>query len=193
MLHATTWNLVRSTQMGLAVPAVNFYGGQTFLVKADPGIKNVKELNGATLCTTQGSTTEAKTPDYARANNMVINMLTFETQDEALKAYIAGRCDTYSQDTGSIAAVRSLMKNPAEHAILPDVITKAPMGPFTRQGDENFTNVVRWSHYAMVAAEEYGVSSKNVDEMRAKSTDPEIKRILGLEGDSGKMLGLDNT
>ena len=192
MLHSTTGNLVRSAQMGLAFPAVNFYGGQTFLVKANSGIKTVKDLNGATLCTTQGSTTEVKTPDYARANNMTIHMLTFENQDEALKAYIAGRCDTYSQDTGSIAAVRSMMKNPAEHSILPDIITKAPMGPFVRQGDEAFTNVVRWSHFAMVAAEEYGVTSKNVDEMKAKSTDPEIRRILGVEGDSGKMLGLEN-
>src|SRR5262249_33075081 len=147
--------LPRATQTGLTVPAINFYGGQTFLVKADSGIKRVKDLDGATLCTTQGSTTEAKTPDYARANRMTINMLTFESQDEALKAYIAGRCDTYSQDTGSIAAVRSLMKNPTEHLILPDIITKAPMGPYTRQGDENFANVVRWAFFTMVAAEEF--------------------------------------
>jgi general L-amino acid transport system substrate-binding protein len=182
----------RDNSMGLDGAATNFYAGQGFIVKKSSGIQHAKDLNGGTLCTVQGSTIELNTAEFARANNITIKVLGFQTLDESLKAFIAGRCDTYSDDNGSIAGVRSTMTNPDDYVILPEVISREPNTSFVRKGDENFEHIVKWVHYAMVDAEDLGVSSKNVDQMRKSSTNDEIQRLLGVQGDLGAQLGLGN-
>jgi general L-amino acid transport system substrate-binding protein len=191
LVRDSGFNFTRNTQMGLQGAAINFYAGLVFMVKKSLGVKSAKELNGATLCAIQGSTIETNSTDFARANNITINVLSYATSDESIKAYLAGRCDVLCDDNGSIAAIRSTFKNPEDHVILPEMISNEPNAAFTRQGDEQFTNIVKWSHNAMVLAEVLGVTSKNVDEMREKGTNPEMKRLLGVEGDLGPMLGLD--
>jgi general L-amino acid transport system substrate-binding protein len=180
----------RDNSLGLDGAATNFYAGQGFIVKKSSGIAHAKDLNGGTLCTTQGSTIELNTAEFARANHITIKVLAFQTLDEALKAFIAGRCDTYSDDNGSIAGVRSTMSNPDDYVILPEIISREPNTSFVRKGDENFEHIVKWVHYAMVDAEDLGVTSKNVDEMRKTTGNDEIKRLLGVEGDLGGQLGL---
>ncbi len=191
LVRDSGFNYTRNTQMGLQGAAINFYAGLVFMVKKSLGVKSGKEFNGATLCAIQGSTIETNTSDFARANKIKINIVSYETSDESVKAYLAGRCDILCDDNGSMAAMRSTFKNPDDHVILPEMISREPNAAFTRQGDELFTNIVKWSHYAMVTAEDLGVSSKNVDEMREKGNDPEMKRLLGVEGDFGPMMGLD--
>ena len=180
----------RDNSLGLDGAATNFYAGQGFIVKKSSGIAHAKDLNGGTLCTTQGSTIELNTAEYARANHITIKVLGFQTLDESLKAFLAGRCDTYSDDNGSIAGVRSSMSNPDDYVILPEIISREPNTSFVRKGDENFEHIVKWVHLAMVDAEDLGVTSKNVDELRRTTGDDEIKRLLGVEGDLGSQLGL---
>ena len=191
LVRDSGFNFVRNTQLGLEGAAINFYAGLAFMVKKSLGVKSAKEFNGATLCSIQGSTIETNTADFARANNIKLNVVSFETSDEAQKAYLAGRCDIMCDDNGSLAGVRSKLPNPDEHVILPERISREPNAAFTRQGDEKFTILVKWTHYAMVAAEDLGITSANVDEMRTKGADPEGKRLLGVEDDFGPMMGLD--
>jgi len=193
LVRDSGFNFTRNTQLGLEGAAINFYAGLAFMVKKSLGVKSAKEFNGATLCSIQGSTIETNTADFARANKIKLNTVSFETSDEAQKAYLAGRCDIMCDDNGSLAGIRSQLPNPDEHVILPERISREPNAAFTRQGDEKFTILVKWSHYAMVAAEDLGVTSANVDEMRAKGTDPEMKRLLGVEDDFGAMIGLDKS
>jgi general L-amino acid transport system substrate-binding protein len=143
------------------------------------------------VCTQTGTTTEQNLADFFRANKMDYKVVAFEKNDEVLAAYDSGRCDVFTTDRSGLAADRTKLKNPNDHVILPDVISKEPLGPVVRHGDNNWGDIIRWSLFAMVNAEELGVDSKNVDEMK-KSTNPEIKRLLGIEGDFGKMMGLDN-
>ena len=192
LVRNSGFNYTRNTQMGLEGAAINFYAGLVFMVKKSLGVKSAKEFSGATLCTIQGSTIETNTADFARANKIKLNTVSVETSDEAQKAYLAGRCDIMCNDNGSLAAIRSKLPNPDEHVILPEMICREPNAAFTRQGDERFTILVKWSHYAMVAAEDLGVTSANVDQIREKGNDPEVKRLLGVEGDLGPMMGLDN-
>ena len=154
-------------------------------------IKSALQLKGATVCTATGTTTELNLADYFKANKMEYKVVAFEKTDEVNAAYDSGRCDAYTTDRSSLASQRTKLKVPNDHVILPEVISKEPLGPLVRHGDSNWGDVVRWTFFAMVNAEELGVTSKNVDEMK-KSSNPEIKRLLGLEGDFGKQLGVDN-
>jgi general L-amino acid transport system substrate-binding protein len=191
LARTTTWSMSRDTQLGFDFVMTNFYDGQGFMVPKKLNIKSALELKGSTVCTSTGTTTELNLADYFRANNMDYKVVAFEKVDEVNAAYDSGRCDVYTTDRSSLAAQRTKLKLPADHVILPEVISKEPLGLVVRHGDNNWGDVVRWAAFAMLNAEELGVTSKNVDEMR-KSSNPEIKRLLGAEGDFGKMLGLEN-
>jgi general L-amino acid transport system substrate-binding protein len=193
LIRDSEHTFIRNTQLGLEEPAVNFYTGQTFMVKKSLGVAHTKDLNGATICLLTGTTLETNIADYNRANNIKINTLLFDKSEEAFAAADAGRCDGYTDDGGSVAAARSTMKKPDEWVFLPETIGGLqPLGSFTRQGDESWTRLVKWVHYAMVAGEVFGVSKANVDQVKATTKDPETRRFLGLEGEFGKLLGVDN-
>ncbi len=188
----TTWTLVRDIALGLDFVGVNFYDGQGFMVRKDMGIKSAKELEGASVCTNIGTTTELNMADFFRANSMKYEPVTFEKADEVVAAYDAGRCDAYTTDRSALAAQRIKLKNPDAHVLLSDTISKEPLGPVVRHGDNQWGDIVRWSLIATIEAEEIGVTSKNVDDMRKTSLNPVVKRLLGTEGDMGKSLGLSN-
>jgi len=185
----TTWTLTRDTALGLDFTGINYYDGQGFMVPKKLGLKSAKELNGATVCVAPGTTTELNLADYFRAHNMQLKTVTFATANEAVKAYDAGRCDSYTTDASGLYAERLRLANPADHIILPEIISKEPLGPAVRHGDDQWFDVVKWTLFAMINAEELGVTSKNVDEM-LKSTNPDVKRLLGTEGNYGEQLGL---
>jgi len=189
-----TWTLTRDTALGLDFVGVYYYDGQSFLVPKKLGVKSARELSGATICVAPGTTTELNLADYFRANKMTFKPVVIEKVDEIRAAFFSGRCDVYTTDASSLAATRAANVPPPrtfdDFLILPEIISKEPLGPVVRHGDNQFADVVRWSLYAMVEAEEYGITSANVDEM-AKSDNPTIKRILGVTPGMGKALGLD--
>ena len=187
----TTWTLVRDTALGLDFVGVNFYDGQGFMIRKDMGIDTAMKLDGASVCVNIGTTTELNMADFFRANSMKYEPVVFEKADEVVAAYDSGRCDVYTTDRSGLAAQRVKLKDPSAHKILPETISKEPLGPVVRHGDNKWGDVVRWTLYAMLEAEEYGVSSKNVDEMKS-SKNPVIKRLLGTEGDLGKSINLPN-
>ena len=187
----TTWTMSRDTQLGLSFSVVNYYDGQGFMVRNDMGITSALQLSGAAICTNTGTTTELNVADYFRANNMDYELVAFEKADEVVAAYDAGRCDVYTTDQSGIYAQRLKLTNPDDHKVLPEVISKEPLGPAVRQGDDQWQNIVKWTHFAMVEAEEFGVTQANVDEMAA-SDNPGIKRLLGSEGEFGASIGLEN-
>ena len=189
----TTWTFSRDTAQGYNFRAINFYAGQGFMVRKSLGVASVKELSEATICIPSGTTTELNTADYFRTNNLVFNPVVFEKLDEVTAAYEAGRCDAYTTDNSGLASVRLKLSNPDEHVILPEVISKEPLGPVVRQGDEQWFDIVTWAHFAMVQAEEYGITQANVDEKR-NAESPDVRRFLGSEADSklGTDLGLTN-
>lgn len=191
LVRDSTLTFTRDTQLGLGEVAINFYAGQGFLVKKSLGVKSAAELNGATMCMVTGATLELNIADFARSKGTVINSLLFEKTDEAIAAAETGRCDGYSDDTGSLAAARSTYRVPADWVVLPDVISKEPLGIHARDGDERWRDVLFWTDAALKTAEELGVTKANVDQMKG-SNDPFIRRLLGVEGDFGKLLGLDN-
>ncbi|PRH86603.1 amino acid ABC transporter substrate-binding protein [Labrys okinawensis] len=186
----TTWTLTRETG-GFLFAATNYYDGQGFMVKKSLGVKSTKELDGATVCVQQGTSHELNLSDYFRSIGKPYQILTVATIGEAQNAYESGRCDTFTTDASGLYGVRLALKNPDEHVVLPEIISKEPLGIAVRQGDDQWFNVVKWVYYALVQAEESGVTQANVDEM-LKSDKPDIKRLLGTEGDFGKQLGLDN-
>jgi len=186
----TTWTLVRDTALGLNFAGVNYYDGQGFMVRKDLGVKSAMELAGASVCTNIGTTTELNMADFFRTNKMDYKPVAFEKADEVVAAYDSGRCDVYTTDQSALAAQRLKLKNQAAHMILPEVISKEPLGPVVRHGDDQWLDLVKWSLYAMIEAEENGITSKNVDEMKASTNNPVIKRLLGMEGDMGKNLGV---
>lgn len=188
----TTWTLVRDTALGLNFAGVNYYDGQGFMVRKDLGIKSAKELAGASVCVNIGTTTELNMADFFRGNSMDYKPVVFEKADEVVAAYDSGRCDVYTTDQSALAAQRIKLKEPKAHVVLPEVISKEPLGPVVRHGDDQWFDVVKWSLYAMLEAEEYGVDSKNVDKVKSDSKNPIHKRLLGVEGDLGKNLGLGN-
>lgn len=188
----TTWTLVRDTALGLNFTGINYYDGQGFMVRKKLGVKSAKELAGASVCVSIGTTTELNMADYFRANKMNYKPVVFEKADEVIAAYDSGRCDVYTTDRSQLASSRSKLKEPSAHVILPETISKEPLGPVVRHGDDQWFDIVKWTLYAMIEAEEYGVTSKNVEDLRKKSADPVIKRLLGVEGDMGKNLGLTN-
>jgi general L-amino acid transport system substrate-binding protein len=187
--RTTTWTSSRDTTTGIMFTAVNFYDGQGFMVRKSSGVKSGKDLNGATVCVSQGTTNELNLADFSRTNDIKINVLTFGDTNETSKGYESGRCDAYTTDRSQLAANRLKFAKPDDHVLLPDVISKEPLGPWVRKGDEQWFTLVRWTLFAMLNAEELGVTSANVDEM-LKSTNPEIKRLLGTEGAQGEQLGV---
>jgi general L-amino acid transport system substrate-binding protein len=188
----TTWTLVRDTSLGLNFVGVNYYDGQGFMVHRKLNVKSAKQLNGATVCVQPGTTTELNLADYFRANKMNFKPVVIEKLEEVLNAYFAGRCDVFTTDhSGLIALRQSRAPKPDEHVILPEIISKEPLGPAVRHGDDRWFDVVKWSLFAMIEAEELGLTSKNIEE-QAKSANPSVQRFVGASGDLGKMLGIDN-
>ena len=187
----TTWTLTRDASLGLTFAGVTYYDGQGFMVPAKGKIKSAKQLKGATVCVQSGTTTEKNLTDFSRANNLNIKPVVFEKVEAATGAYFAGRCQAYTTDASGLASVRNKeAKNPADHLILPELISKEPLGPAVRRGDDEFTAIAKWVLYALIEAEEYGITQANVDQMKT-STDPVVQRILGTSEDTGKLLGLD--
>jgi general L-amino acid transport system substrate-binding protein len=187
----TTWTMSRDTQLGLNFAGVNYYDGQGFMVRKDLGIKSALELSGASVCTNTGTTTELNIADYFRANKMEYEVVAFEKADEVVAAYDAGRCDVFTTDRSGLAAERLKLAKPDDHMVLPEIISKEPLGPVVRQGDDQWFNIVKWTHYAMINAEEMGVSKANIAEKMADAN-PDLKRLLGTEGEFGTALGLGN-
>ena len=185
----TTWTHTRDTALGLDFVGVLYYDGQGFMVPKKLGIKTAKKLSGAAVCTNTGTTTELNVADYFRANGMKYKVVAFEKADEVVAAYDSGRCDVYTTDRSGLAAQRTKLKNPGAHMVLPEIISKEPLGPVVRHGDNQWGDVARWTLNALIIAEELGITSKNVDAMK-DSKNPEIRRLLGTEGDTGKKLGL---
>jgi general L-amino acid transport system substrate-binding protein len=188
----TTWTFSRDTDLGFDFIGTNYYDGQGFMVRKNLNVKSALELNGASVCVQTGTTTELNLGDYFRANNMELKPVVFEKNEEARQAYDEGRCDAYTTDASGLAAERSVLAQPADHVILPEIISKEPLGPLVRHGDNRWGDVVRWTLNAMIIAEEFGVTQANVDEQKASSQNPEVRRLLGVEGEMGKMTGLSN-
>jgi general L-amino acid transport system substrate-binding protein len=191
LVRNSTITLQRDAGLGIQFTGVNFYDGQGFMVTAKSGLKSAKELNGATICVPSGSTTELNVADYFRAMKMTFKPVIIEDTDQIRGAFFAGRCDVYTGDRARLYATRAANSaNPDDYVILPEIISKEPLGPVVRHGDNQFADIVRWAQYAMIEAEEYGITSQNVDEM-LKSDNPSIKRILGVTPGMGKALGVD--
>ena len=191
LARTTTYTLTRDTALGFDFTGVNYYDGQGFMVNKKLGVKSAKELNGATVCVQPGTTTELNLADYFRTNKMTFKPVVIEKIEEVRAAFFAGRCDVFTTDASGLYATRAAnAPTPDDYIILPEIISKEPLGPVVRHGDNQFADIVRWSLYAMIEAEEYGITSKNVDEM-LKSENPSIKRILGVTPGMGKALGVD--
>ena len=188
----TTWTSSRDSALGLNFAGVNYYDGQGFMAKKELGVASAKELNGASVCVQAGTTTELNLADYFRANGMEYTPVVFENNDEVNKAYEAGRCDVLTTDQSGLYATRVKLASPDAHVILPEVISKGPLGPAVRQGDDEWFDIVKWTLYAMIQAEEFGISSANVEQVKAESQNPDIQRFLGVIEEKGKELGLPN-
>lgn len=191
LIRSTTWTLGREANLGGLFAGVNYYDGTGFLVKASAGVKSAKELDGATICVQPGTSTELAIADYFRNNNMKFTPLLIENRAELESAFLSGRCDTYSTDSSALATFRATQPKKEDFVLLPEIISKEPLSYMVRKGDDKWFDIVRWSYFAQLTAEEEGVTSKNVDEQLA-STNPNIRRLLGTEGDMGKALALDN-
>ncbi len=187
----TTWTSSRDTSLGLNFTGVNYYDGQGFMVRKSLKLNSALELNDAAICVQQGTTTELNLADYLRANKMRLKTVTFASANEAVKAYDAGRCDAYTTDASGLYAERLRVVSPNDHVVLPEIISKEPLGPSVRHGDDQWFDIVKWVHFAMINAEELGVTKANVDDM-LKSENPDIRRLLGTEGKHGEALGLSN-
>jgi len=188
----TTWTFSRDTDLGFDFVGTNYYDGQGFMVRNSLNVKSALELSGASVCVQTGTTTELNLGDYFRANNLELKPVVFEKNEEARQAYDDGRCDAYTTDASGLAAERSVLAQPGDHIILPEIISKEPLGPLVRHGDNRWGDIVRWSLNALIIAEEFGVTQANVDEQKASSQNPEVRRLLGVEGEMGKMTGLPN-
>lgn len=185
----TTWTLSRDTSLGANFTGVTYYDGQGFMVKKSLKVNSALELNSASVCVQTGTTTEQNLADYFKANNMKYEVIAFGTNDETVKAYEAGRCDVFTTDQSGLYSNRLKLANPNDHMVLPEIISKEPLGPMVRHGDDQWFDIVKWTLFALITAEELGVTSKNVDE-KAKMENPELKRVLGTDGNFGEQLGL---
>ncbi len=192
LVRNSTWTYSRDTDLKLDFVAVNYYDGQGFMVKKDLGVSSAKELDGATICIQTGTTTELNLADFFKANNITYTPVAVADDSEAQRQFLAGACDAFTTDASGLASTRAALPSPTDFIILPEIISKEPLGPAVRHGDNAWGDVVRWTYFALVDAEEKGITKANIDEVAASTTDPEIKRLLGLEGDLGKMVGLDN-
>lgn len=188
----STHTFSRDTDLKLDFPAINYYDGQGFMVKKDLGVTSAKELDGATVCIQTGTTTELNLADFFKFNNISYTPVTVQDDSEAQRQYLSGACDTYTTDASGLASSRATMADSENHIILPEIISKEPLGPAVRHGDNQWNDLVRWTFNALLIAEEKGITKANIEEVAASSTDPEVRRMLGLEGDMGKMLGVDN-
>lgn len=187
----TTWTFSRDVDLSLTFIGTNYYDGQGFMVSRELGVSSATELDGATVCIQTGTTTELNLADYFRVNNLSYEPVPIETNAEAQQQYLAGACDVYTTDVSGLAATRSSFENPGDHVILPEVISKEPLGPVVRQGDDQWADITRWTLFALIAAEEYGVTSANLAQLAEGTNNPEINRLLGTEGNLGAMFGLD--
>jgi general L-amino acid transport system substrate-binding protein len=188
----TTFSLTRDASLGLSITATTYYDGQGFMVPVKSKIKSAKQLKGQTVCVQSGTTTEKNLTDYSKAQALNIKPVVFEKVEAATGAYFAGRCVAYTTDASGLASVRNKeAKNPDDHVILPELISKEPLGPMVRRGDDEWTAIVKWTVYGLLEAEEYGVTAANVDELKSSSKDPVVGRLLGSTEDTGKLLGLD--
>ena len=188
----TTVTLSRDTALGLSLTAVLFYDGQGFMVPAKSNLKSAKQLKNASVCVQSGTTTEKNLSDFSRAHKLGIKPVVFEKLDAANAAYFAGRCQAYTTDASGLASVRAKeAKDPQAHVILPELISKEPLGPLVRRGDDEWFAIVKWVIYGLIEAEEYGITAANLEQLKAETTDPVIGRILGKTDDTGKLLGLD--
>ncbi|TCK98882.1 L-glutamine-binding protein /L-glutamate-binding protein /L-aspartate-binding protein /L-asparagine-binding protein [Shimia isoporae] len=187
----TTWTFSRDVDLKFTFVGVNYYDGQGFMVPKELGVSSAKELDGATVCIQTGTTTELNLADFFRSNNISYEPVPIETNAEAQQQYLAGACDVYTTDASGLAATRATFEDPSAHVLLPEIISKEPLGPLVRHGDDNWGDVVRWSLNALITAEELGVTSANIGEMAAGTNNPEVNRLLGTEGNLGEMLGLD--
>ena len=187
---ATTWTSTRDTSMGLNFVGVDFYDGQGFMVPESLDVNSALELSGAAICTETGTTTERNIGDYFRTNGMEYKIVAFEKNEEVARAYSAGRCDVYTSDASALYSMRLKLADADQHIVLPEIISKEPLGPVVRQGDDQWFNIAKWTLFAMINAEELGITSANVDELRASSDNPEVLRFLGNGGDYGESMGL---
>ncbi|MBW6506122.1 MAG: amino acid ABC transporter substrate-binding protein [Rhodobacteraceae bacterium] len=188
----STWTFLRDNDLKLDFVGVNYYDGQGFMVPKALGVSSAKELDGATICIQTGTTTELNLADFFKANNMSYSPIAIDSNAEGEQQYLAGACDAYTTDASGLAATRAAFANPADHIILPEIISKEPLGPAVRHGDNQWGDIVRWTLNALIAAEEYGITSANIEELSKGSANPEIDRLLGTSGDLGPMFGLDN-
>ena len=188
----TTWTLSRDVDLKFEFTGINYYDGQGFMVPKDLGVGSAKDLDGATVCIQTGTTTELNLADFFRSNNISYEPVPIETNAEAQQQYLAGACDVYTTDASGLAATRATFEDPSAHVVLPEIVSKEPLGPLVRHGDNDWGDVVRWSLNALIAAEELGVTSANIAELSSAPTNnPEVNRLLGTEGNLGEMLGLD--
>ena len=188
----TSWTLSRDASLGLAFTGVTYYDGQGFMVPTKSKVKSAKQLKGATVCVQSGTTTEKNLTEFSRANNLNIKPVVFEKFDAANQAYFAGRCQAYTTDASGLASIRNKeAKTPAEHTVLADLISKEPLSPAVRRGDDEFFAIAKWVVFGLIEAEEYGVAQGNVEKLQQESKDPAIGRLLGTTEDTGKLLGLD--
>ncbi|PZO67698.1 MAG: amino acid ABC transporter substrate-binding protein [Paracoccus denitrificans] len=187
----STYTFQRDTDLKLDFPGVNYYDGQGFMVRKDLGVSSAKELDGATICIQTGTSTELNLADWFKANNLTYQPVNIDSNSEGEQQYLAGACDAYTTDASGLAATRAAFADPENHIILPEIISKEPLGPAVRHGDNNWGDIVRWTLFALVSAEEYGVTSANIEELSKSSTNPDVQRMLGTSEDYGKMLGLD--
>jgi general L-amino acid transport system substrate-binding protein len=191
LVRNSTWTFSRDTDLKFDFVAVNYYDGQGFMVKKDLGVSSAKELDGATICIQTGTTTELNLADFFKANNLAYTPVNIADDAEGQRQLVAGTCDAYTTDASGLAATRATLADAENYIILPEIISKEPLGPVVRHGDNNWGDIVRWTYYALVAAEENGITSANVEETASTTQNPEIKRLLGVEGDLGAMMGLD--
>ncbi len=192
LIRSTTWTLGRESNLGTLFAGVNYYDGTGFLVKTSLGVKSVKDMNGATICVQPGTSTELAIADYFRDNKLDFKPVLIEDRAELERTFTAGQCDAYSTDSSALATFRATQPNKNDYVLLPEIISKEPLGYMVRKGDDKWFDIVRWTYFAELTAEEDGVTSKTVDNDLATSTKPDVRRLLGLEGDLGKSMGLDN-
>ena len=187
----TTWTFSRDVDLGFEFVGVNYYDGQGFMVPKNLGVTSAKELDGATVCIQTGTTTELNLADFFRANNMSYEPVPIETNAEAQQKYLANACDVYTTDASGLAATRATFEDPSAHVVLPEIVSKEPLGPLVRHGDNQWGDIIRWTLNALITAEELGVNLGNLEQMAGGSNNPEVNRLLGTEGDLGAMFGLD--
>ena len=192
LVRNSTWTFSRDNDLKLDFVAVNYYDGQGFMVKKDLGVTSAKELDGATICIQTGTTTELNLADFFKSNNISYTPVTVADDAEAQRQYMAGACDAFTTDASGLATTRAPLPDADNHVILPEIISKEPLGPVVRHGDNNWGDIVRWTYFALLVAEEKGITQANVNDVAASSTDPEVRRLLGVEGDMGAMMGVDN-